>query len=85
MIRKHWFLFLLLVSAAAGAAAWYLWPGFSYGVLVGAERVRSGVIRADTTIDGVPIAYLEAGMATWSCCCTGSPRAKTTGPVSPGS
>lgn len=52
---------LLLLVAAAGVAAWYLWPGFSYGVLVGADRLRSGVYRAETTIDDVPVAYLEGG------------------------
>lgn len=61
LFRKHWFLCLLLLTVSAGVAAWYLWPGFSYGVLVGAERVRSGVFRAQTTIDEVPIAYLEGG------------------------
>ncbi len=61
MIRKHWFTCLLLLVVAAGVAAWYLWPGFSYGVLVAAERLRSGVYRAETTVDEATVAYLEGG------------------------
>jgi pimeloyl-ACP methyl ester carboxylesterase len=61
LIRKHWFSCLLLLVVAAGVAAWYLWPGFSYGVLVAAERLRSGVYRAETTVDEAPVAYLEGG------------------------
>jgi pimeloyl-ACP methyl ester carboxylesterase len=61
LIRKHWFVCLLLLTTAVGVAAWYLWPGFSYGVLVAAERVRSGVYRVETAVDDVPVAYLEGG------------------------
>jgi pimeloyl-ACP methyl ester carboxylesterase len=61
LIRKYWFTCLLILALAAGVAAWYLWPGFSYGALVAAERLRSGVYRAVTTVDEAPVAYLEGG------------------------
>lgn len=60
-LRRHWFLCLLFTVAFAAGLAWFLLPGFSYGLLITAERVHSGLYPMETSVDGTPVAYLEGG------------------------
>lgn len=57
---KLW-LSLTLVPAAVLVAAWFLVPGIFYGFLVGAERIHSGLYRAEVQVGNQRIVYLEGG------------------------
>ncbi len=59
--RRHLLLCLMLAVVILAGLAWFVLPGFSYGVLVTAERLHSGLYPMETTVDGTPIAYLEGG------------------------
>jgi len=59
--RRHPFLCLTLTGVFLAGLAWFLLPGFSYSVLVTAERLHSGLYPMETTVDGSPVAYLEGG------------------------
>lgn len=61
LLRRHWLLCFALVLAASAAVAWFLLPGFSYGLLSTVERLRSGLYVMETEVEGAPIAYLEGG------------------------
>ncbi len=60
-VRRHLFLCLLLLAVVAAGLAWFLLPGFSYSVLMTAQRAHSGLYPMETTVSGTPIAYLEGG------------------------
>ena len=61
LLRRHWLLCFALVLAASAAVAWFLLPGFSYGLLSNVERLRSGLYVMETEVEGAPISYLEGG------------------------
>jgi abhydrolase domain-containing protein 6 len=61
VIRKHWFISLLVLLAAIMVTAWFVMPGFSYAVLVAAERAHCRVYRMEVMVDDLPMAYLEGG------------------------
>lgn len=60
-LRRHLLLSLTIFAVAATGLAWFLLPGFSYAVLVTAERLHSGLYPMETVVDGSPVAYLEGG------------------------
>lgn len=61
MVRKHWFISLLVLLAVLVVTAWFVLPGFSYAVLVAAERAHCRVYRMEVMVDELPMAYLEGG------------------------